>query len=226
MKESPSTRKSWYRSAVSPAATARVSVVPAIDGFNGLFRFVQQSRQRCNEDDALLKRDALDDFTGGRHEHFTRFAADDVHVGGAGLEHIVDGAEFLATFRHNAQADQFVDEVGLFVVAQNFAVRGFEEFAAKGLDLGAVFEAFELEDPGVAILPGAEDDAAYPGDEDRAAALEVSRSGREGCDAQFAAEGMGTQNPADGGVAGPGFSRRCGDVCPLRARWPLRARLV
>ncbi len=184
---------------------AGASVVGAIDGFNRLWRFVQHAGQRCNDDAPGGEVDGLDDLGDGGDEDFAARAVDDVDVVGARLEDFDEGAEVFAAGGDNGEADQFMDEVGFVVVAEDVGVEGFDELAVEVFDLGAGFEAGELDDPIVAGLAGALDDAADAAEVDGAAALDVPGGGGEDFDAELAAEGMGPEDAGDGGVAGPGF---------------------
>lgn len=216
---------------LSTPPPAGVSVVGAIDGFNRLWRFVQHAGQRCNDHAAGGEVDGLDDLPDGGDEDFAPRAVDDVDVVGAGLEDFDERAEGFAGSGHHGEADEFVDEVGLGVVAEDVAVERFEEFAVEVFDLGAGFEAGELDDPVIAGLAGALDDAADAADVDRAAALDVAGGRREDLDPELAAEGVGPEDAGDGGKARPGFGGQRDRVARARgtggtgrgrlAQWPI-----
>lgn len=145
---------------------------------------------------------------------------DDVDVVGAGLEDFDEGAEVFALGGDDGEADELVDEVGLAIVAEDVAVEGFDEFAVEAFDLGAGIEAGKFDDPVFAGLAGAFDGAADALEVDGAAALDVPGGWGEDFDAELAAEGMGTEDAGDGGVAGARLSgERDGVARAIRARW-------
>lgn len=69
----------------APAIGARASVVRPIEGFNGLLRFVQHSRQRCNAHYAGADVDPFHHLADGGDEHLASWAGGDVDVIRAGL---------------------------------------------------------------------------------------------------------------------------------------------
>ena len=86
------------------------SVVPAIDGINRLFRFVQHAGQRCNGYLPYRSIDAVDDFADGWYEDLAARAAHNVDIVRARLQHLRDGAEIFARVCDDGHADEFVHE--------------------------------------------------------------------------------------------------------------------
>lgn len=169
----------------------------------------------------------MDDLGDGGDEDFAVLSLDDVDVVGAGLEDFDEGAEVLSGWGDDGEADEFVDEVGVGVVAEEVGIEGFDELAVEVFDVGSGVEAGEFDDPGCAGLAGAFDDAAGALEVDGAAALDVFGGGGEDLDAEFAAEGVGAEDAGDGGVSwarlggeGDGVARA------RRVGWAGRGRLV
>ena len=76
------------RGCASPRHRPSASVVLAIDRFNSLFRFVQQSGQRCNGYLPTRDIDSIDDSRDRRDKHFTSRPVDHVDIVRAGLQHV------------------------------------------------------------------------------------------------------------------------------------------
>lgn len=173
----------------------------------------------------------MDDGADGGDEDFAAVAVDDVDVVGAGLEDVDDGSERLAGVGDDAQADEFVDEVGLAVVAEDVFVEGFEELAVEGFDIGAGIEAGEPDEPVVALPAGVQDDPPDAPEVDGASALDVAGGWGEGFEAELTAEGVGAQNAGDGGEARAGLGGGGDGVAGARgatgarrgglAQWPI-----
>lgn len=166
------------RGCSTPRHRPLASVAPPIERFNSLFRFVQQSGQRCNGYEPTRDIDPVDNFSDGRNQGLATIPANDINIVRPGLEHFDDPAELPAVCGDDhAEADQFVDEVGLVIVAEDVIVGGFEEFAAEAFDCITPTDAGELEDPLVVVGARLFDGAADALEVDRAAALHVPSGG-------------------------------------------------
>lgn len=175
----------------TPRHRPLASVVPPIDGFNRLFRFVQHPGQRCNGYHPRRDIDGVDNSADGRDEDFIAIALDNVNVVGARLDHLSDVPEGLTSRCDDPQPDELVDEVRLIVVAQDIVVSSLQELSAKGFYIVAVVDAAELEDPVFVVRASALDNSPDVGKVYGPAPLEVSCGGGIDHDANFAGQSVG-----------------------------------